>query len=133
MNRKHSFEQLEIDFIVNKASSRVYIQSALTIFDESKMNQELASFRAIYWFECSIRPSNKGWVEIAFLTISITISAEGGGACIADDLPGAKVFYRGDVRVSLSYLILAAITTASPSTVLILYFPTDAGTMNVSA
>ena len=44
---KHERKQLEVDFVVNKSSSRVYIQSALTIPDNQKMEQELASLRSI--------------------------------------------------------------------------------------
>lgn len=36
-------KQLEVDFVVNRGSERYYIQSALTIADESKREQELAS------------------------------------------------------------------------------------------
>lgn len=46
-NGKHEKKQLEIDFVVNSASSRVYIQSAFAIPDELKMNQELSSLRSI--------------------------------------------------------------------------------------
>lgn len=35
--------QLEIDFVVNKASVRVYIQSVLTMSDREKEEQEQAS------------------------------------------------------------------------------------------
>ena len=39
--------QFEVDFVVNNASSRVYIQSALMIPDQVKMDQELESLRQI--------------------------------------------------------------------------------------
>ncbi|MDO4500853.1 MAG: ATP-binding protein [Erysipelotrichaceae bacterium] len=37
----------EIDFVVNRGSTRYYIQSAYGIPDEEKMNQELKSFRKV--------------------------------------------------------------------------------------
>lgn len=40
---KSSYTQREIDFIANKASTRYYIQSAYSIPDEDKLQQELAS------------------------------------------------------------------------------------------
>lgn len=39
--------QFEVDFVVNNASSRVYIQSALMTPDQVKMDQELESLRQI--------------------------------------------------------------------------------------
>lgn len=39
--------QYEVDFVANRASARYYIQSALAIPDEAKMQQETASFRRI--------------------------------------------------------------------------------------
>ena len=46
-NGKHTGKKLEIDFVVNSPSSRIYIQSALAIPDDKKMEQELAAFRNI--------------------------------------------------------------------------------------
>ena len=40
-------KQLEVDFVCNRGSSRVYIQSALTIPDESKRAQETRPFGKI--------------------------------------------------------------------------------------
>lgn len=40
-------KQYEVDFVVNAASSRYYIQSALTIPDKEKMEQETASLKHI--------------------------------------------------------------------------------------
>ena len=40
-------KQLEIDFVVNKGSSRYYIQSAMHIDDENKRLQETASLNRI--------------------------------------------------------------------------------------
>ncbi len=39
--------QLEIDFVINKASQRIYIQSAHTIYDEDKKEQETRGFKKI--------------------------------------------------------------------------------------
>lgn len=46
-NGKMTRKQFEVDFVANKASGRYYIQSALAIPDEAKMQQETASFRRI--------------------------------------------------------------------------------------
>lgn len=43
MNGKSTYTQREIDFIANKASTRYYIQSAYSIPNEEKLQQELAS------------------------------------------------------------------------------------------
>lgn len=40
-------KQFEVDFVVNDSDQRYYIQSALSIPDEAKMQQETASFRII--------------------------------------------------------------------------------------
>ena len=40
-------KQLEVDFVVNRGSSRFYIQSALSIADPEKREQEIASLRRI--------------------------------------------------------------------------------------
>ena len=40
---KNIRKQLEVDFVVNKADERVYIQSALSIADPDKKEQEIAS------------------------------------------------------------------------------------------
>lgn len=40
-------KQLEIDFVCNRGSSRLYIQSAYAIPDEEKRNQEIRPFRRI--------------------------------------------------------------------------------------
>lgn len=44
---KHERKQFEVDFVVNCPNTKVYIQSALAITDERKMNQELASLNII--------------------------------------------------------------------------------------
>lgn len=46
-NGKFIRKQLEVDFVVNDADKRYYIQSAFAIPDEEKMIQETASFRNI--------------------------------------------------------------------------------------
>ena len=38
---------MEIDFVANKGSKRYYIQSALTVSDEEKRQQEINSFKRI--------------------------------------------------------------------------------------
>ncbi len=40
-------KQLEVDFVVNKGNKRFYIQSALTIADSEKKEQEIASLKRI--------------------------------------------------------------------------------------
>lgn len=40
-------KQLEVDFVCNLGSSRYYVQSALTLPDEAKRNQEIRPFRKI--------------------------------------------------------------------------------------
>ena len=40
---KNIRKQLEVDFVVNRASERFYIQSALSIADPEKKEQEIAS------------------------------------------------------------------------------------------
>lgn len=42
-NGKKDYKQLEVDFVVNKASDKYYIQSAYTIEDHNKKEQELRS------------------------------------------------------------------------------------------
>jgi hypothetical protein len=42
---KHEIRRHEIDFVVNKASERIYIQSAFTIPDSAKREQETFSLR----------------------------------------------------------------------------------------
>ena len=44
---KYIRKQFEVDFVVNDADKRYYIQSALSIPNEDKMLQETASFRNI--------------------------------------------------------------------------------------
>lgn len=44
---KSTFSQREIDFVANKGSQRYYIQSAYSIADEEKLQQELASLLSI--------------------------------------------------------------------------------------
>ena len=39
--------QLEVDFVVNRAEKRYYIQSALTVADEEKRQQEVNSLNRI--------------------------------------------------------------------------------------
>lgn len=46
-NGKNVRRQLEVDFVCNQGSRRLYIQSALHLPDEEKWNQELRSLRAI--------------------------------------------------------------------------------------
>ena len=40
-------KQLEVDFVVNRGSKRFYIQSALSIVDPDKKEQEIASLKRI--------------------------------------------------------------------------------------
>ena len=42
-NGKKDYKQLEIDFVVNKGSDKYYIQSAYSIEDNNKKEQELQS------------------------------------------------------------------------------------------
>ena len=42
-NGKKLRKQLEVDFVVNRASQRYYIQSAFTLPDQEKVEQEQAS------------------------------------------------------------------------------------------
>ena len=44
---KQEYRQLEIDFVVNRADSRWYIQSAYGIPDSDKMEQETRPFRKV--------------------------------------------------------------------------------------
>lgn len=44
-NGKDIRKQFEVDFVVNDSDQRYYIQSAYSIPDEAKMQQETASFR----------------------------------------------------------------------------------------
>lgn len=46
-NGKFIRKQFEVDFVVNNADQRYYIQSAFSIPDEAKMLQEIASFKNI--------------------------------------------------------------------------------------
>ena len=46
-NGKKIRKQLEVDFVVNKGSSRCYIQSALSVSDPEKKKQEIASLLRI--------------------------------------------------------------------------------------
>lgn len=46
-NEEGSITQLEVDFVANKGSKRYYIQSALTIRDEEKRQQEIKSLLRI--------------------------------------------------------------------------------------
>lgn len=46
-NGKSIRKQFEVDFVVNEADQRYYIQSAFSLPDEAKMQQETASFRKI--------------------------------------------------------------------------------------
>lgn len=68
--------QLEIDFVCNKGSSRYYIQSAYSVPDEAKMNQETASldrisdsFKKIIVTQDDIKPwhTQKGYLVIKIL------------------------------------------------------------------
>lgn len=68
--------QLEIDFVCNKGSSRYYIQSAYSVPDEAKMNQETASldrisdsFKKIIVTQDNIKPwhTQKGYLVINIL------------------------------------------------------------------
>lgn len=46
-NKKSKRTQLEIDFVANKGSKKYYIQSALTVADEEKRNQEISSLKRV--------------------------------------------------------------------------------------
>ena len=46
-NGSVSRRQLEVDFVCNLGSARIYIQSAYSIPDEEKREQEIRSFRKI--------------------------------------------------------------------------------------
>lgn len=46
-NEKKIRKQLEVDFVVNKGAKRFYIQSALSIADPEKKEQEIASLKRI--------------------------------------------------------------------------------------
>ena len=46
-NGKKIRKQLEVDFVVNKGDKRFYIQSALSISDPEKKEQEIASLKRI--------------------------------------------------------------------------------------
>ena len=46
-NEKRKRAQLEIDFVANKGSKKYYIQSALTIADEDKRQQEIKSLNRV--------------------------------------------------------------------------------------
>jgi len=46
-NDKSKRVQLEIDFVINKASQRIYIQSAYSIYDNNEKEQETRGFKKI--------------------------------------------------------------------------------------
>jgi len=46
-NKKSARAQLEIDFVANKGSKKYYIQSALTVADEEKRQQEIRSLNRV--------------------------------------------------------------------------------------
>ena len=46
-NGKKDYKQLEIDFVVNKGSDKYYIQSAYSIEDNNKKEQELQSLLSV--------------------------------------------------------------------------------------
>ena len=46
-NKKSKRAQLEIDFVANKGSKKYYIQSALTVGDEEKRQQEVRSLNRV--------------------------------------------------------------------------------------
>lgn len=46
-NKKSKRTQLEIDFVANKGSKKYYIQSALSVADEEKRNQETRSLKRV--------------------------------------------------------------------------------------
>lgn len=46
-NRKSKRANLEIDFVANKGSKKYYIQSALTVADEQKREQEIRSLKRV--------------------------------------------------------------------------------------
>ena len=46
-NKKSKRVQLEIDFVANKGSKKYYIQSALTVGDEDKRQQEVRSLNRV--------------------------------------------------------------------------------------
>ena len=45
--KKSKRTQLEIDFVANKGSKKYYIQSALTVADEEKREQEIRSLKRV--------------------------------------------------------------------------------------
>lgn len=45
--KKSKRTQLEIDFVANKGSKKYYIQSALTVADEEKREQEINSLKRV--------------------------------------------------------------------------------------
>jgi predicted AAA+ superfamily ATPase len=46
-NKKSKRANLEIDFVANKGSKKYYIQSALTVADEEKREQETRSLKRV--------------------------------------------------------------------------------------
>ena len=46
-NGKHALTQLEVDFMINRGDTRCYIQSALSVEDPEKKEQESASLLRI--------------------------------------------------------------------------------------
>ena len=46
-NGKHALKQLEVDFVINRGDTRCYIQSALSVADPEKKEQEIASLLRI--------------------------------------------------------------------------------------
>ena len=74
-NGSVSRRQLEVDFVCNLGSNRIYIQSAYSIPDEEKREQEIRSFRKIDdWFRKIIvtRDTAKPWYdENGILTVNI--------------------------------------------------------------
>ena len=46
-NKKSKRSQLEIDFVANKGSKKYYIQSALTVSEEEKRQQEVRSLNRV--------------------------------------------------------------------------------------
>ena len=47
VEKKQSRKQCEIDFVVNRGTKKYYIQSALTVADEEKREQEIRSLKRV--------------------------------------------------------------------------------------
>ncbi|MDO5461801.1 MAG: DUF4143 domain-containing protein [Bacteroidales bacterium] len=65
-NGKKIRTQLEVDFVVNKTDKRYYIQSALTVADEEKRQQEINSLNRIddsYTKIVVVRDNIMPWID----------------------------------------------------------------------